>query len=283
MATRWHTGMNVMIAALFAILLLPGPSAQAQDAAPSAAPTTPVWTVPPSVNSSAAPQPPSSQPRYAVMADGPSAPPQPLVTPPPMVERSSPPPAPAQPVAPVRANRSNYSVMTPPPAEEAAPGRAASLAGPGSAYMLGTGDKLRVTVYGEPDLSGEFEVDSSGDVRLPLIGQVRAAGMSVHDFEQRVTAKLAAGYLRSPQVSAEVTAYRPFFIIGEVNKPGQYAYVNGMNVVTAVALAGGYTYRADESDVYVRRDGTSKEVERPADETTRIRPGDIIRVTERFF
>ena len=95
--------------------------------------------------------------------------------------------------------------------------------------------------------------------------------------------KLAAGYLINPRVSAEVTAYRPFFIIGEVNKPGQYPYVNAMNVVTAVALAGGYTYRADDSDVYVRRDGTTREVEKPADASTKIYPGDIIRVTERFF
>ncbi len=149
-------------------------------------------------------------------------------------------------------------------------------------YRLGTGDKIRVIVYGEEDLSGEFQVDGSGTVRLPLIGQVNAAGRTVRDFEGDVAAKLADGYLRSPRVSVEVTNYRPFFILGEVNKPGEYPYVNGMNVVTAVALAGGYTYRADESDVYVRRNG-QPEKEVPADERTQILPGDIVRVTERFF
>ena len=149
-------------------------------------------------------------------------------------------------------------------------------------YRLGAGDKIRVIVYGEEDLSGEFQVDGSGTIRLPLIGQVNAAGRTVRDFEGDVTAKLADGYLRSPRVSVEVTNYRPFFILGEVNKPGEYPYVNGMNVVTAVALAGGYTYRADESDVYVRRNGQA-EKEVPADERTQILPGDIVRVTERFF
>jgi protein involved in polysaccharide export with SLBB domain len=149
-------------------------------------------------------------------------------------------------------------------------------------YRLGTGDKIRVIVYGEDDLSGEFQVDGSGTVRLPLIGQVNAAGRTVRDFEGDVTAKLADGYLRSPRVSVEVTNYRPFFILGEVNKPGEYPYVNGMNVVTAVALAGGYTYRADESDVYVRRNG-QPEKEVSADERTQILPGDIVRVAERFF
>jgi polysaccharide export outer membrane protein len=149
-------------------------------------------------------------------------------------------------------------------------------------YRLGTGDKIRVTVYGEPDLSGEFQVDGSGFVRLPLVGQVSASGHTIREFEGDVAARLSEGYLRSPRVSAEVVNYRPFFILGEVNKPGEYPYVNGMNVVTAVALAGGFTYRADEGDVYIRRGGKPEE-EYPADETTAVLPGDIIRVTERFF
>jgi polysaccharide export outer membrane protein len=159
---------------------------------------------------------------------------------------------------------------------------ASRTAAPAQGYRLGTGDKIRVTVYGETDLSGEFVVDGSGYVRLPLIGQVMAAGRDIHEFEGDVAAKLSEGYLRSPRVSAEVVNYRPFFILGEVNKPGEYPYVNGMNVVTAVALAGGYTYRADEDDVYIRRGGRAEE-EFPADERTAVMPGDIIRVTERFF
>jgi len=267
--------LGPVAAALLAALVILATPAQAQslspDEPPRAAPTTPVSTVPSAVDgqsSDAAPDlRPSEMPRYAVMADGPPAP--------------SPAPPQSAPAAPNESGFKppHYSVMQ----GLSARGGAAASAGVGDVYKLGTGDKVRVTVYGETDLSGEFDVDSSGAVRLPLIGQVAAAGLTVHDFEQRVTAKLAGRYLLNPQVSVEITAYRPFFIIGEVNKPGQYAFVNAMNVVTAVALAGGYTYRADDEDVYIRRNGGSREVERPADETTKIYPGDIIRIGERFF
>jgi polysaccharide export outer membrane protein len=152
-----------------------------------------------------------------------------------------------------------------------------------SGYLLGSGDKVRVIVYGEDDLGGEFDVDGTGIVRMPLIGAVQAAGMPVRDFEQQIAARLSQGYLLNPRVSVQVTSYRPFYIIGEVGKPGEYPYVNGMNVVNAVALAGGYTYRASDSDVFVRRNGSQREEELPANERTRIYPGDIIRVAERFF
>lgn len=151
------------------------------------------------------------------------------------------------------------------------------------AYRLDTGDKVKVIVYGEDDLSGEFDVDGSGNVRLPLIGQVHAAGLTLKDFEAAVEAKLAAGYLVNPKVSAEVTNYRPFTILGEVNKPGEYPYENGMTVLNAVALGGGYTYRADKDNVYIRRKGSQMEVKLPADDTTSIYPGDTVRVDERIF
>lgn len=150
-------------------------------------------------------------------------------------------------------------------------------------YKLGTGDKVRVNVFGEDDLSGEFDVDGSGFVRLPLVGQVKAAGLSVRDFEGAVTEKLKAGYLKNPRVSIEITNYRPFYIIGEVNKPGEYPYVNNMSVLNAVALAGGYTYRASESEVYVRRNGGKDEFKEPADGNAKVLPGDIVRVPERLF
>jgi protein involved in polysaccharide export with SLBB domain len=155
--------------------------------------------------------------------------------------------------------------------------------GNNESYRLGTGDKLKLTVFGQDDLGGEFTVDDQGFIRLPLIGQVKAAGLTIHDFEDAVTAKLADGYLRDPRVSVQVVNYRPFYIIGEVNKPGEYPYENGMNVLNAVSLAGGYTYRADDSVVYVRRKGSPDEEKQPADQTTIIYPGDIIRVAERFF
>jgi protein involved in polysaccharide export with SLBB domain len=150
-------------------------------------------------------------------------------------------------------------------------------------YRVGTGDQLHVTVYNETDLSGDYNVDDGGYLRLPLIGQIKVAGLTLVELENVIAGKYGAGYLKSPKISAQVTSYRPFYIIGEVNKPGQYSYVNGMNVLTAVALAGGYTYRADDSSVYVRRNGATEEESVPADQTTTIKPGDIIRVSERFF
>lgn len=150
-------------------------------------------------------------------------------------------------------------------------------------YKLGTGDKIKVTVFGQDDLGGEFTVDDTGVVRLPMIGQVQAAGRTVHDFEEAVTTKLADGYLVNPRVSVEVTNYRPFYIVGEVTKPGEYPYETGMNVMNAVSLAGGFTYRADDTEVYIRHKDSSVEVKMPADSTVPLQPGDIITVKEQFF
>lgn len=150
-------------------------------------------------------------------------------------------------------------------------------------YRLGSGDKLRVTVYGEDDLSGEFLVDASGQVQLPLVGQVKAAGLTLHDFIDEFSSQLKDGYLKDPKISVEVINYRPFYIMGEVNKPGEYPYENGLNVMGAVALAGGYTYRADDREVYVRHSGSTTEQAVSASAATQVQPGDIIRVDERIF
>lgn len=151
-----------------------------------------------------------------------------------------------------------------------------------SLYRLGTGDRLRITVFGEEDLSGEFEVDDTGSISLPLIGEVAATRKTPRELERAVAAALADGYLVSPRVSIEVLNYRPFFILGEVKEPGKYAYVNGMTVLNAVAVAGGYTYRARKDQVVVVRGGESGE-EIKAQENTPVLPGDIIRVPERLF
>jgi protein involved in polysaccharide export with SLBB domain len=150
-------------------------------------------------------------------------------------------------------------------------------------YLLGSGDKIRLIVFGEDNLGGEYVVDGAGFVRLPLIGQVRAGGLAIRQFENEIVAAFRReDYLKNPRVSIEVTNYRPFYIIGEVNKPGEYPYVNSMTVLNAVAMAGGFTYRANERYVYVRRNGKGEE-QVPADGTVKVRPGDIVRVTERFF
>jgi protein involved in polysaccharide export with SLBB domain len=150
-------------------------------------------------------------------------------------------------------------------------------------YRLGTGDKIRIIVFGENNLGGEYVVDGSGFIRLPLVGQLKAVGLTVGEFEQQMVTMLKDGYLIDPRVSVEVTNYRPFYIMGEVNKPGEYPYVTDMSVLNAVALAGGYTYRANQSSVYIRRNGEATEQSVPADQNSKINPGDIIRVRERFF
>lgn len=168
------------------------------------------------------------------------------------------------------------------PAAAAAPAPAATTSSDED-YRLGSGDKIHVGIFGQPDLNGDFVVDGGGSVQLPLIGSVKAAGLTVAEFQKAITAKFADGYLVNPNIAVDVVNYRPFYIIGEVRAPGQYPYVNGMSVLNAVALAGGFTDRADKSEVYIRRNGSSKETEYPGDETTKVNPGDIIRISERFF
>jgi protein involved in polysaccharide export with SLBB domain len=150
-------------------------------------------------------------------------------------------------------------------------------------YVLGAGDKLRLIVFGETDLSGEFTIDGSGTVRLPLIGQVHAAGYTGPQLEAVIGSALAQGYLKSPRVAVEISTYRPFYIIGAVNRPGQYAYVDHMNALNAVALAGGFNTTAVESVVFLRREGSNEEIEVPADRTTTIHPGDVIKVHNTIF
>jgi len=152
-----------------------------------------------------------------------------------------------------------------------------------SDYRFGTGDKLRVTVYDETDLSGDFEVDATGYVRLPLIGQVKAGGRTATQLEGAVEQALSDGYLNNPRVSVEVTTYRPFYIIGQVSKPGQYPYTNNMSALDDVGVAGGFTDHAVESTLYIRHEGETKEAEVPADETVKIRPGDVVRVDQTAF
>jgi len=138
-------------------------------------------------------------------------------------------------------------------------------------------------VFGEEDLSGEFEVDGSGSVSLPLIGEVEAGGLSVRQLEEAIAEKLLGGYLKSPRVSIEVVSHRPFYILGEVRKPGSYPYVNGMTILNAVARAGGYTYGARKNRLLITRARDTERREQSATEDTVILPGDIVRVPERFF
>lgn len=150
-------------------------------------------------------------------------------------------------------------------------------------YLLGPGDKVRVTVYGEESLSGEFFVAGSGLMSLPLIGEIKVGGMTVGQFQTAVQDKLKDGYLKDPRVSAEVLTFRPFYILGEVEKPGTYPYTSGLTVLNAVATAGGFTYRADKKSVYIKHNGETSEVKGELKPSTLVAPGDTIRIGERFF
>jgi protein involved in polysaccharide export with SLBB domain len=150
-------------------------------------------------------------------------------------------------------------------------------------YRLGATDQIRVLVYNEPNLSGEFFVNADGNLSLPLIGDVPAAGRTTADIRKDIEDKLANGYLKSPQVSIDVLVFRPYFILGEVNKPGDYPYTPGLTVLKAVATANGFTYRADQKHIYLKHPGATTETKYPITSDLPLGPGDTIRIGERYF
>lgn len=151
------------------------------------------------------------------------------------------------------------------------------------AYRLGVGDKLKVSVFGEDDLSGTFDVNAAGNVPMPLIGEIPARGRPIHDFQRAVSQKLASGYLKQPKVSVEVLNYRPIYIHGEVRKGGEFPFKSGLRIRDAIALAGGYTYRANKSHILITREGHDREYSLSTPTSMDVLPGDNIRVPERFF
>ncbi len=151
-------------------------------------------------------------------------------------------------------------------------------------YRLGAGDTVRIITFGEDSLTGEFRVGDSGSIALPLIGPVRAVGASTQELEQRVAQALKrSNLLRNPSVAVEVIAYRPIYVLGEVNRPGQYPYQPGMTVVGAAAVAGGFTYRAVDGYASVVRTARGEAVEGKATRHASVMPGDVITIFERRF
>ncbi len=150
-------------------------------------------------------------------------------------------------------------------------------------YLLDSGDKLRITVFGQEGLTNTYQVDAAGNVTLSLIGAVQARGLTTAQLAQAIGARLRAGYIRNPHISVEVETYRPFFILGEVTAPGQYPYVANMTVETAVAIAGGYTPRAQKSGALLTRsyNGQPSRFSVPPD--YQVQPGDTITIGERWF
>ena len=152
-----------------------------------------------------------------------------------------------------------------------------------ASYVLGPADKMRVIVFGEDALSGEFVISGAGKVSLPLVGDVQAAGLTVRQFQDEVQNALKEGYLKDPRVSAEVLTFRPYYILGEVTTPGRYPFTDGLTVINAVAAAGGFTYRAKSNRVYIKRIGEHIEREYDLKGNTPVMPGDTIRIPERLF
>ena len=160
------------------------------------------------------------------------------------------------------------------------PKAVASTDGP---YLLDTGDRLRIFVYGQPNLSRLYIVDHDGKVTVPLIGAVKARGLTTYSLEGTIRARLGSQFVKDPQVTVDVQQNRPFYVLGEVRTAGQFPYVSGMTVETAVAIAGGYSERANERRMKITRriDGVVEVMDVPPDYV--VQPGDTVYVYERFF
>jgi polysaccharide export outer membrane protein len=150
-------------------------------------------------------------------------------------------------------------------------------------YRLDSGDRLRVVVFGQPDLSNTYTIEQGGYISMPLVGDVMARGRSTRQMQGEIAARLAKGFVKSPDVSVEVDRYRPFFIMGEVTSAGQYPYVNGMTAQTAVAIGGGFTPRAQRKDLDVTRQVDGKVTTFRILPTQPVYPGDTVNVRERYF
>jgi len=150
-------------------------------------------------------------------------------------------------------------------------------------YTLHTNDQVHVQVYNEQTITGDYVVDSTGYLSIPIAGRVRAAGLTVAELERRVAAQLNGSILKDARVNIQIANYAPFYIRGEVKKPGEFPYKPGLTIADAVALAGGYTYRADEKSVVVRPTGSNQSLTRQMDANPPVSPGDNITVPERFL
>lgn len=159
------------------------------------------------------------------------------------------------------------------------PGLPAANEGP---YRLDSGDKVRVIVYGEASLSTEYAVGDNGMISVPMIGDIKARSRTVQELQKQIKDGLKS-VLVNPSVSVEISQYRPFFIVGEVGKPGEYPYTTGLNVLTAVAMAGGFTVRADKNRMTVVRKKDGQPAEWHADRLSELQPGDLVVIPERLF
>lgn len=181
--------------------------------------------------------------------------------------------------APAAGQTAAGQVAAPAPAAPAATQSAST-----DGYVLGINDRVRVLVFGEQSLSGEFLVDSTGRIAMPFIGEIEAAGLTRRQLEERLEKKLAAEeILLDPRVSVDFLNLRPYYILGEVGKPGEYPYTQGLNVFNAVATAGGFTTLANQTRVMIKRQGETVETEYSLLSPVTVQPGDTIRVIKGAF
>ena len=152
-----------------------------------------------------------------------------------------------------------------------------------AAYRLDAGDRLRIVIYGQEGLTNTYAIDAGGSITMPLIGAVRARGLTPAGLAAEITGKLRNGYIREPSVAVEIEAYRPFFILGEVAAPGQYPYVPNMSVESAVAIAGGFSPRAKRDRVTLTHTDAGGSIRTIVPLGTPISPGDTVLVGERWF
>lgn len=165
------------------------------------------------------------------------------------------------------------------------PAASAAAAEPGvTQYRLDAGDEIRITAYGLDAINNAYTVSDAGDISLPLIDNVQARGKTVGELQSNITRLLVERQiLRDPSVNVQITKYRPFYILGEVKSPGEYPYRPGMSVLTAIAMAGGFTFRADQKNMTITRQIEGRNVMGRARDTTTVQPGDTIRISERWF
>lgn len=166
---------------------------------------------------------------------------------------------------------------------QGAPTVAAASANVGSSYRLGVNDRVTISIYGEDDMSREYTVSPEGKISLALIGDVVAKGRTAAELKADIQHRLSDGYLKKPAITVEITGFRNFYILGEVNKPGEFPYVSGLTLTQAVAAASGYTYRAAKRYVYIRHEGEDKETRVQLKPDMLVQPGDTIRLGERYF
>jgi polysaccharide export outer membrane protein len=150
-------------------------------------------------------------------------------------------------------------------------------------YQLNAGDKVQIAIFNEDNLSGSYVVAPDGQVTLPLAGGIKAAGLTLAEFQQAVVERLKDGIVQEPNVTVSAVELRPYYILGEVKKPGKYSYLPDLTVLSAVATAEGFTYRANMNAIYIRRANDPSEREYPLTATMAVMPGDTIRITQRYF